>query len=371
MSSSNPQGMSSRELRGTANRLLREMDHDIKEYVGHCLFVVNDNGDYCNESVTNNCHIVSETAVLHKLREHGEQEVLVLGWGVSEWRKLLFGEDVEERLRDLATFAPSPKPTHDSCFSRFACKAKAHDDKFQCIDVAEPDFGDPLVCFLSAYRLVLYRADQYHQALNLYAQWNEAALSGPLPEGIPWWLQHGDRLEKEHQEAQEKAALLGRNWFARETGVEFDADLVSAAEVLTFRSKLMLAGGVFYGKHTLVTVFPTGSDWHILAILYLTSESEFAKKEIQILAHVAEASRKRDNYGVIVTRALLTNGWGDLAVSQKSYDELSKKDRSKINGLVARQAHPGAASRAGRRQLQSGRRPPPERGYQKLRAKWR
>ncbi len=363
--------MSSRESRGAGNKLFVEIQRTLDDYTGRCLFVVDDIGTLCNEPVTNNCHIVSESAVLHKLREHNRQEVLVLGWGVSRWRELLFSDDPEERAKDPATFVPSKKITHDACVGWFACKVKAHDDKFQCIDVAELDFEDPLVCFLSVYRLALYRADQYAQALEFYAQWNEAALSSPLSEGIPWWLQQKDQLDKELREAEEQVGLLGKNWHAHETGGEFDADLVSVAGVLSFRSKLTLAGGVFFLRHTLVFVFPAGGDWHRLAVLYFTRDSESAKREIDKLILVTEGSKKLHNYGVIVTKELMTNGWGDLAASQRSYNELTPKDRSTINGLVARHVKPGASSRTTRRQLQRGHRPPPERGYQKLRAKWR
>ena len=319
------------------------------------MFAVDEDGSYCNEKVTNNCHVVSEPNVLRKLREHGSQEVLELQWNVSKWRELVFSGDVEKRAMNPDTYEPSRKPTHDSCVGWFACKTKAHDDKFHCIDMAEPDFKDSLVCLLSAYRLVLYRTDQYRQALELYHQWNEDVLEGPRPEGIPLWLQQKDQIERGLWASEKVVALLGRNWYAREHGGTFDADPVSA-RVLDFRSKLRLAGGVFYDRYVLAIVFPTESDWHKMALVYLTSEADLAEKEIERLARVAGVSESRDNYGVIVTRELMTNGWSVLAASERSYNELSNKDRSTINGLVARQAQRGAASRATRRQFQRSNR---------------
>ena len=355
MSSRNPQGRLSRTMRQSANELFLKMENNLDDYEGRCLFVVDENGGYCNEPVTNNCHIVSESNVLHKLREHESQEVLALSWGVSRWRELLFGVDPEGQARNPATYEPYKKPTHDACVGWFACKRNAHDDKFQRIDVAEPNIDDEQSRFLFAYRLVLYWADQYRQGLEFYSQQNEAVLEGTRPEHIPWWRGQKDRLEKGLGEAAEKVALLGKDWYARENGGTFDANLVSA-KALDFRSKLRLAGGVFYGSHVFVTVFPTESDRHKMALVYLTSEADLAEKEIGSLAHPSRVSQARDNYGVFVARALMTNGWGDLAASERSYNELGNKERSTINGLVARHAQPGPSSRATRRQFQRGNR---------------
>ena len=53
-----------RDQRIMANRRMRKVERDVAERIGRCLFVIDESGEYCGEPVTNNCHIVSETAVL-------------------------------------------------------------------------------------------------------------------------------------------------------------------------------------------------------------------------------------------------------------------------------------------------------------------
>ena len=131
-----------------ANRLLRELEGDLVGYIGDCLFVVDDNGQYCNKLVSNNCHIVSESSVLSKLKNR-QGKLLELQWGVSQWRRLLFADEAP------ANIPPFRRPPGATCVGRFACKSHSkedpysHDDEFKKIDVAQPDFCDPIVRFLA------------------------------------------------------------------------------------------------------------------------------------------------------------------------------------------------------------------------------
>ena len=149
-----------RNQRRTANRRLRELEEDIAKRTGRCLFVIDDSGEYCDKPVDNNCHIVPESAVLHGLRDDRTKKVLELQWGVSQWRELLFSDDVEQRVRDSNTFDPSERNTGVVCVGQFACKTRSHDDEFHPIDVAEPDFNDPEVRLLAGLRLMQFQTDQ-------------------------------------------------------------------------------------------------------------------------------------------------------------------------------------------------------------------
>ena len=318
----------------TANKLLLEIENDVKGYKGHCLFVTDDIGGYCDEPVSNNCHVVSESAVLDGLKDDKTKKVLELHWGVSQWRRLLFSGDVEQRVQDTTTFDPSEKTTGDACMGRFACKLHAHDDEFSLIDVAVPDFDDPVVRFLSGYRLVLFQTDLYRQIKRLHEKWDRNAMRNPALNNRVTWLREKRKVSEGLRRVKVAATLLGKNWYARETGGTFNLNLVSA-QVLNFRSKLRLAGAA-YSKATGVTVFPVDGDWHQMGVLYLTSESDQAGEDIDRLAGVARASEECDNYGVTVTNELMTNGWGVLAVSPKSYGGLNDQDRSTIRSLVAR-----------------------------------
>ena len=319
------------------NKLLVDVEEDLHDYKGGCLFVTNDDGTYCDEPVTNNCHIVSESAVLDGMKDDKTKKVLELQWGVGQWRKLMFNSDRVQLVQDPTTFGPAPATTRNACVGRFACKQRAHDDEFQPIDVAEPDFCDPVVRFLAAYRSMLFFMDQCRQSLELHREWNRDAMKGPNAKARVLWLRQKANLEKALREADANVRLLGKNWHARKTTQTFDPDLVSA-EVLGFRSKLRIAGCVYYGKHVAVTVFPTQGDWHKMGGLYFTSECGPASEELGRLAEVARASKESDDYGIVVTNEVMTNGWGLLAVSQKSYERLDDQDRETVNGLVAKHA---------------------------------
>lgn len=321
----------------TANKLLRQLEGDVSGYKGRCLFVTGDNGEFCNKPVSNNCHIVSKTAVLDGLKDDKTKRVLELQWGVGKWREMLFSGEVVQRVKDPSAFEPSVKTTGAACVGRFACKQSAHDNEFQPIDVAEPDFDDPVVRFLSAYRLLLFVSDQCRLAMYLY-QIRDQLVVSIYGRAVPaMWLSEKEKLNKALQEAEAAVVFLGRNWHARKNGGIFDLEVVSA-QVLNFRSKLRIAGGMFYGNATGVTVFPVQGHLHKMALLYLTSESGPAGQDVERIAAVARVSEVSDDYGVKVTDELFTNGWGSLAVSPGSYKALNEQDRLTMQRLVAEHA---------------------------------
>ena len=352
-------GRVSKKLKQLANKRMLEIEKDIAAYKGRCLFVNDNNGGYCNKPVTNNCHIVSEPAVLDGLKDDKTKKVIELQWGVSKWRELLFGSDVEQRAQDTTTFDPSERTTGVVCTGRFACKLRAHDDEFQPIDVADPDFDDPEARFLSGYRLALFLADQPRTAKWLHQKWDrvvmrEVKLNRDF-RGRDAWREESKKLKREFLRRQSTVKLLGSHWHARKTGGTFDLDVVSA-QVLTFRSKLRLAGGVSYGKGTGVTVFPGQGDWHKMGVLYLTSESDLAGQDIECLAGVARASEESDNYGVTMINELMMNGWGTVAVSPESYEALNDQDHFTIQSLVARHSRNMELTKSIDRQPSRGKR---------------
>ena len=339
----------------TANKRLGKLEDAVVGYKGRCLFVTDDSGGYCDEPVCNNCHIVSESAVLHGLRDDETKEVRELQWGVSQWRELVFKSDAEQLVQDSTTFDPSKKTTRNACMGRFACKLRAHDDEFHPIDVADPDFCDPVIRFLAGYRMALFLADQCRMAMELMQKWDLSIMRNSNPGDRALWRGESERLKKGFRRAESTVTLLGKNWHAKKTGGTFYPTLVSA-RVLQFRSKLRLAGGVSYGKATAVTVFPTQGDWHKMSVLYLTSESDQAEEDIERLAEVARTSEQSDNYGVTVTDELMTNGWGTLAVSPASYEGLNNQDRKTMRNHVANHSRPAELAKSFHRQPPRNRR---------------
>ena len=316
-----------------ANKRLIQIEKDVAGYIGRCLFVVDDSGRFCNEPVNNDCHMISESAVLSKLRDK-DSKVVNLEWGVSQWRQLTFRSDVD------STTVPLPRrPTGDACVGRFACKPyghAGHDDEFQPIDVEEPDFSDPGVRLLVGYRMEMFLADQCRLSMNVRRKWNSVAMRNSPPRSRAYWCVQMEKVKTALEKAESAVTLLGKHWHARETTETLDPGLVSA-QVLRFRSNLKIAGSVFYGRYTALTVFPTQEDWHKMGVLYLTSESDEAGEDIGRLVEVAGASEKSNDYGATVTKELITNGWGTLAASPMSYKELNDQDRLTIQRLIAEQ----------------------------------
>ena len=318
----------------TGNKQFSVLEKDIADYEGRCLFAADDNGAYCDEPVDNNCHIVSESAVLTGLRDDKTKKVLQLQWGISQWRRMTFSsnsrKEYMESLQDPTTFDPSERTTHDACVGWFACKP--HDNEFQPIDVPEPDFDNPVVRFLAAYRSVLFEVDLGRQGLMLHPKWDQKAIRNSVPVLRTRWFGTLEKLRSRLRKEKSTMALLGKHWYAGKTLGTFDPNIVSA-QVLEFRSKLRLAGCVSY-KATYVSIFPAQGDCHRMGVLYLTGESDLAGEALERLAEVARDSEKSDNYGVTVTAELMKNGSGAFAVSPKSYEGLDDRDRSTIQNLV-------------------------------------
>ena len=198
-----------------------KLEKDVAAYKGWCLFVNDDSVAYCNKPVTNNCHIVSESVVLDGLKDDKTKKVLELQWGVSKWREVFFGSDLEQRVQDTTTFDPSEKTTGDACMARFTCKTRAHDDEFQPIDVADPDFNDPAARFLSGYRLAIFLADQFRTAKWLQQKWDrvvmrEVSLTRDF-RGRDTWREESKKLKREFLRRQSTVKLLGTHWHARKS----------------------------------------------------------------------------------------------------------------------------------------------------------
>ena len=109
---------------------------------GTCLFVVDENGKACRNLVENNCHVISESAVLDELKDSTSGKVLELRWGVSKWEHLFVSSSEANPidLNDSGAFEPSPVGTGDACVGWFACKSEDtdHGGEFKHIDVQVP-----------------------------------------------------------------------------------------------------------------------------------------------------------------------------------------------------------------------------------------
>lgn len=330
----------SRARRMEANSRLSELEGDLRGYTGRCLFVIDDTEQLCDKPVSNLSHLVPEEAVLKPLRG-STNKVLQLDWGVTQWRELFFRVEQGGLSRDDAMFDPSERTTRVACTGRFACKALYHDDEYNLIDGARPDFDTPEVPFLTALRLEQFGTDQIRQALQLHQKWTPIFRSSPRSrqQNSAWNLERM-KLKAVEQQMEKTVKLLGRHWHAYKTGGDFDFNIVSV-RILTFKSKLRLAGGVFYGGGTSVYALPVQEDLHRMVIHFLASRSAQTKKHVDCLEELTRASEQEDDYGVTVIKELMTRGWGSLAVAPQSYEELDEQDRATVRGLVERHSGVG------------------------------
>ena len=73
------------------NRTITELERDLRNYTGRCLFVIDADGQFCGEPVARNkCHIVPKTQVLKGFRDGRDKKILEVQWGISQWRQLAF-----------------------------------------------------------------------------------------------------------------------------------------------------------------------------------------------------------------------------------------------------------------------------------------
>ena len=144
---------------------LENIVKDLKGYEGRCLFVVDHDGNFCNEPVSNNCHVIPRADILDDLKDAGTGTLIELEWGVDQWLPFL------QRDKEPISVRPRQVSPYDACVGWFACKNEHdHDGEFTPIDGPRPNFNDPVTRFLAAYRLALFQVDQYRLAIHLQRQ---------------------------------------------------------------------------------------------------------------------------------------------------------------------------------------------------------
>ncbi len=321
-------------LKGEASKRLGP----VKEAVGRrgrCLFVINENGQACGEPANNNCHVIPNASVLGNLKDEKTGKVLDLRWGANSWEHLFLSSSKSKPINpaNMDRLDPQCVGTGDACVRWFACKP--HDDEFGPIDTGNPDFGDPVVRFLSVYRAALSAADFSHNGRSILERWDRPILNSPnIPLRVQW-SKDRNVLRTGIPRAESFAARLGKIWYRWKTHGELDPDFVSV-QLLSFRSRLKLAACVSYGNGLEVVAFPVAEDLHRMGLLYLSEDADSVSEDKETLGQLSNACEHGDSYGVCVAEELMTNGRGMVAASPESYDDLPEEDRQTIRRLVAR-----------------------------------
>ena len=153
---------------------LAQVTQQITNYHGRCFFVINENGELCPEPATRN-HTIPQSEVLDGLKDRTSGKVLEFRWTPMQWADLFVrtNKDRHIDLYDPNTFDPHPIGTGEATIGYFACKV--HDQEFAShgIDVAKPAYGDPTVCFLTAYRSTLYALYLGELGMSLIKTWDQ------------------------------------------------------------------------------------------------------------------------------------------------------------------------------------------------------
>ena len=320
-------------------RHLKNIDAQVRG-TGRCLYVIDDKGMSCGNLVTNKCHVIPKNAVLDELKDNGSNKVLELRWGVGKWQDLFLRSSERNQIdpADLDVLEPQLVGTGDACVRWFACKDEAngkdHDGEFSPIDVREPDFHDPAIRLLAAYRPLLYTLDWMNLAISMSKQANKQAMSQYNRRARDEWSKQQNTLKKGRKIIEQNASRLGKMWHDWKSNQMMDCDAISWNS-LNFHSRLEFAACGFYGP-CVVIVAPIGEDRHKMTTLYFSEDADSMHEHNQRLNEVTRATADNCYYEVEVLEELLTNGEGTVAASPESYRELSGEQRRKINEIVAR-----------------------------------
>ena len=230
--------------------------------------------------VHNRCHVVPNAEVLEGLSDKDGQ-VVVLEWGVTEWRNWIFSgsRDSSAKLQDPTMTDLRRRSHNDACVGWFACELLSHDREFQKrgIDVANPNFSDPEVRFLVAYRLTLFQVDQYRLVTNLARGWRQSAMRNPDSRKRALWLSENKKREAQLQKAEATRNVARGNLACPKDRVESLMPILYRHEFWSF--------GRSYGLravYSMVRILPlafsqhkvTGTRW-----LYSTLQMKQPKRE--------------------------------------------------------------------------------------------
>ncbi len=307
-------------------------------YDGGCLFAADANGKTCNEPVRNVCHTIPRGPVLMPMSDGNSGKVLEIIWGFGEFLNL-FIQGSEENPVDLSDpdrFQPKLIGTGEASCGRFACKNPPiadHDGEFGPIDVANPNFADPLVAFLVQYRADLWALYQLKRVDWLMKTWGRKLLRGGDRELRIRVIETKELLRKLLPFMQDKVTRLGNIWYVNGSSANISHKVVTG-QSLYFRSKLTFAACVFYGQSSVVSVFPAGGDLHQMGITNFVKDTQQDAEFTNGLLEVAKSSMQKHDYSVEVITHFSSLSSGVIDMSPGSYHNLPRTERNVINRWV-------------------------------------
>lgn len=317
---------------------IAETKRQFDTYDGGCLFVVDAEGQPCRKPVKNLCHTIPHGPVLTPMTDGKTGKVLEIMWGFGEFADL-FMRGSEADPIDLSAperYQPSSIGTGAASCGRFACKNipnSDHDGVFRPIDVANPDFTDPLIAFLVHYRAHLWALFQLKRVDWLMKTWGRRQMRDGDWRLRALFTKGNEQLRTLLPVIQDKVTRLGSVWYGRGRSANFANNIVSGQQYC-FQSKLNFAACVLYGWSSVASVFPAGGDLHQMGITSFVEDTQKDAEFTDELIEVATTSMKKDYYGVDMIISFRSMSSGVIVMSPDSYDKLSEDESNVINQWI-------------------------------------
>lgn len=314
MNKKKKQRSNAKGVKAEADRRFRAIDEHAKRYRGGCLFPVDANGGLCPELPARR-HVIPRSSVLDKLKDGKSRKVMDLDWGVDQWAAPLLNSDEDHpvNLEDPATFEPRTIGTNEACTGLYACGS--HDVVFNPIDVAIPDFTDPIIRWLTMVRISLYAPDLCNRRKFLVDIWKWTTMRGGNKGLRASWMRESQMAYTAYEKAYTAAKWWGESWKSLGNTDDLPEDLVGWS-VLTFRSRLRMAACIYYGQDTAVVVLPGDGDGHTMALLHWSKEKSKAVVDEKRLRRKAVETETGDEYGVDIIRELMSRGSEAVAAAR-------------------------------------------------------
>ena len=264
--------------------------------------------------------MIPRASVLDKLKDEMSGKVLEFDWGVGQWAGLLLGSNVDHPvdLEDPALFEPRLLGTREACTDLYACQR--HDQAFNPIDTDNPDFADSHIRWLKMGRISLYAADLCSRRNFLVDTWKPKIIRSGYRGLRAIWMRESQlayaAYEMAHDGAQRWRGMFGS--FGITTPPP--EDLVDWS-VHTFRSRLSVAGRLYYGRATAVVILPGEGEQHRMAMLHWGEDSSRVEEDQKRLATKAKDTDTSDEYGFELLSELMSKGSRSVAASPASYRE--------------------------------------------------
>ncbi len=321
-----------RENKSSADKRIKAMYERFDKYKPKCCFVVDGEGQFCRKQTVAS-HTIPKANVMTSLKGR-DNKVLVTTWGVGPISHV-FMSSSEEHPIDLSpkTLNSRPEGIDKASTGQFAC-CDHESGTFDPLNVAEPDFVDPEVLFLSEYRTYLYAHSLLLRGKWTLDEWNRDIMSGPNMRQRTECIKRMAWTKQLLPDIESIVSRLGKLWYEKERSATIAPQVVSG-ELLYFRSSLKFAACMFYGRSSAITVFSTEDDWHGMGVTHLIEDEAADDGSTVKLIEAAKVSRLGDGYSIGVLTALLDVAGGVVAMSPDSYDMLSEEEQLSIGEMIA------------------------------------